>query len=55
MVSANTSNEVPELSSSDFKKHLLTALTAMRDGDFSVRLPSDWIGLDGKVQRRKKT
>src|SRR5438132_12077530 len=28
---------------------LLAALIAMRDGDFSVRLPSDWTGLDGKI------
>ena len=49
MVLANPSGDMPELSDNDFKKHLLTALAAMRDGDFSVRLPSDWIGLDGKV------
>ncbi len=28
---------------------LLSALTALRHGDFSVRLPSCWIGLSGKV------
>ncbi|HEX5217757.1 MAG TPA: HAMP domain-containing protein [Vicinamibacterales bacterium] len=28
---------------------LLCALQAMRDGDFSVRLPGNWIGLDGKI------
>ncbi len=28
---------------------LLQALQAMRDGDFSVRLPSDWVGLSGKI------
>jgi len=28
---------------------LLNALQAMRDGDFSVRLPGDWVGLDGKI------
>jgi methyl-accepting chemotaxis protein len=28
---------------------LLRALVAMRDGDFSVRLPQDWVGIDGKV------
>ena len=28
---------------------LLQALLAMRDGDFSVRLPGDWTGLDGKI------
>jgi HAMP domain-containing protein/CheY-like chemotaxis protein/signal transduction histidine kinase len=28
---------------------LLKALQAMRDGDFSVRLPGDWTGLEGKI------
>ena len=28
---------------------LLRALQTMRDGDFSVRLPGDWTGLDGKI------
>jgi HAMP domain-containing protein/CheY-like chemotaxis protein len=28
---------------------LLLALHAVRDGDFSVRLPGDWIGLHGKI------
>ncbi len=28
---------------------LLTALTALKKGDFSVRLPMDWTGLAGKV------
>jgi signal transduction histidine kinase len=28
---------------------LLAGLQAMRDGDFSVRLPSDWTGLDGQI------
>ena len=28
---------------------LLTALIAMRDGDFSARLPGDWVGLEGKI------
>ncbi|HEX8729279.1 MAG TPA: HAMP domain-containing protein, partial [Ktedonobacterales bacterium] len=30
-------------------KALLRALQAMRDGDFTVRLPGDWTGLDGKI------
>src|SRR5882762_6436641 len=33
----------------DFVKRLLTNLEAARDGDFTVRLPSDSIGLEGKV------
>ena len=28
---------------------LLHGLQSMRDGDFSVRLPGDWIGLEGKI------
>ena len=28
---------------------LLNALTAFRKGDFSVRLPIDWTGIDGKI------
>src|SRR3954468_7413865 len=28
---------------------LLRALTAFRRGDFTVRLPDDWIGLGGKI------
>jgi hypothetical protein len=28
---------------------LLRGLQAMRDGDFSVRLPGDWTGLEGKI------
>jgi hypothetical protein len=28
---------------------LLNALLALRDGDFSVRLPRDWTGLGGKI------
>src|SRR5437870_1884523 len=28
---------------------LLSALTALRKGDFSMRLPSVWLGLAGKV------
>src|SRR5262252_6636212 len=30
-------------------RRLLQALTAARNGDFSVRLPSDWTGLEGKI------
>ncbi len=30
-------------------RDLLTALQAMRDGDFSVRLPGHWTGLEGKL------
>src|ERR1700685_1288114 len=30
-------------------RQLLAAMTAFRDGDFSVRLPSDWVDLDGRL------
>src|SRR5437868_2594379 len=31
------------------RRQLLIALTALKKGDFSVRLPLDWEGLDGKI------
>src|SRR5262249_49704647 len=31
---------------------LLRGLEAVRDGDFSVRLPTDWTGLEGKIADR---
>src|SRR5580704_9081832 len=30
-------------------QHLLTAMVAFRDGNFSTRLPSDWPGLEGRI------
>src|SRR3954467_1926633 len=30
-------------------KQLLNALSAFKRGDFSVRLPDDWVGLAGKI------
>src|ERR1700722_6550339 len=32
-----------------FKRQLLATLKALHEGDFSIRLPSDLTGLDGKV------
>src|SRR5579862_627770 len=32
-----------------FKKQLLATLKALYEGDFSIRLPADLTGLDGKV------
>src|SRR5204863_2034263 len=32
-----------------FSRALLQALFSLRDGDFSVRLPGDLIGIDGKI------
>jgi HAMP domain-containing protein len=45
----NPTGDVEALDDAEFKRQLLGALTSMRDGNFSVRLPSDWVGLDGKV------
>ena len=28
---------------------MLSAMVAFRDGDFSVRLPTDWTGTDGRI------
>lgn len=30
-------------------RQLVIGLQAMRDGDFSVRMPADWTGLGGKI------
>ncbi len=38
----------PADSSADLRE-LLRALRAVRDGDFSVRLPADWTGVGGKI------
>jgi len=37
------------IANEDFKKQLLSVLSLMKEGNFSARLPSDLIGLDGKV------
>src|SRR5262245_49749362 len=45
-----TDTSVLDAQGSTFRPaELLAALTAMRDGDFSVRLPGDWVGLNGKI------
>src|SRR6266704_3012279 len=36
-------------SETKYKKELLFALTALKKGDFSIRLPVDWPGLEGKI------
>jgi len=43
-----TAHSKSDASSLDIVR-LLTALRKMRDGDFSVRLPNEWTGLEGKV------
>src|ERR1044071_1816295 len=30
-------------------RQLIAAMVAFRDGDFSVRLPADWAGTDGRI------
>ena len=30
-------------------RQILKAIVAFRDGDFSVRLPADWPGIDGRI------
>jgi hypothetical protein len=32
-----------------FMNRLIQTLDAIKDGDFSSRFPSDWIGLEGRV------
>jgi hypothetical protein len=43
-IGATGSNGVPE-----FSKQLLGALLSLREGDFTVRLPAELTGLDGKI------
>lgn len=45
---ASGASEAPAANALDTRS-LLRALQAMRDGDFTVRLPGDLTGLDGKV------
>ena len=40
---------VPLATSQPELSELLRVLQAVRDGDFSVRLPGDWTGLEGKI------
>ena len=49
-----TDSAVPSATSARTPSHaelseLLSALQAVRDGDFSVRLPGDWTGIEGKI------
>src|SRR5262245_6738993 len=39
----------PVVANSEPLNILLARLQSMRDGDFSVRLPGDWTGLEGKI------
>ena len=40
----------PALESAESRsRQMLAAMVAFRDGDFSVRLPADWAGTDGRI------
>src|SRR5262249_48932495 len=43
------SSKAPSATPLHDPRELLRVLQAVRDGDFTVRLPADWDGLDGKV------
>src|SRR5690349_10350579 len=40
-------SSTPELE--PFTRQLLLAMTAFRDGDFTVRMPGDMVGIPGKI------
>src|SRR5262245_63097140 len=42
-------NSAPQTEHPLDARALLAALRAMRDGDFTVQLPGDWVGLPGKI------
>jgi HAMP domain-containing protein/signal transduction histidine kinase/CheY-like chemotaxis protein len=42
-------NAVPRDSAEHRSRQLLTAIMAFRDGNFSVRLPGNWLGIDGRI------
>ena len=42
-------NAIPNEQSTLDTSLLLSILTAVKKGDFSVRLPVDWTGLGGKI------
>ncbi|HLG56151.1 MAG TPA: HAMP domain-containing protein, partial [Vicinamibacterales bacterium] len=48
LISPAASTTIPRLPHSELSE-LLRVLQAVRDGDFSVRLPGDWSGLEGKI------
>src|SRR5438034_2593827 len=40
---------VDDTSSNELPRQLLSVLLAYKSGDFSVRLPADWVGIPGKI------
>src|SRR5689334_10213486 len=47
-----TTQQQPIIDETLDKKLLLNALTEVRNGDFSVRLPTEWVGINGKIADR---
>src|SRR5580658_8145497 len=45
---AETRNRLKEASDSH-SRQILSAILAFRDGNFGVRLPGNWLGIDGRV------
>jgi HAMP domain-containing protein/signal transduction histidine kinase/DNA-binding response OmpR family regulator len=48
-MSGNGSLGTAVLNDGLFSRQLLSAMLSLRDGDFAVRLPSDIVGVDGKI------
>jgi HAMP domain-containing protein len=47
---ARKNGALPEADAAEVRsRQLLAAVMAFRDGDFSMRLPIDWIGTDGRI------
>ena len=45
-----TNDEIHSADSADTRSRvILNAMVAFRDGNFSVRMPSDWSGIDGRI------
>ena len=42
-------DKATELGPKDFERLLLRALTSMKKGDFSVRMPVEFVGVQGKI------
>jgi methyl-accepting chemotaxis protein len=47
--SAKTNRKTGNGTAEARSKHILATMLAFRDGNFSVRLPSDWDGIDGQI------
>src|SRR5437764_1274548 len=47
--SSGRMNSMEESGSTDVTRQILSVLLAYKSGDFSVRLPADWVGIPGKI------